>query len=637
MRNRMDAPLKALRTVWNVFFLLGVYSACLAQVTLNQNGHVPTSIKVTKGGRNWVEQTLKRLTLEEKVGQMLQIRCYPDYKDFDSYEYRHLRDQLRKYHIGSVVVGMHFNHSGPLRALPLEAATVANELQKDSDLPLLIAADVERGVASRLSDVASFPWPMAFGAVDDPREVEQFAAITGREARAVGIQWALAPVADLNSNPENPVINTRSFGEDSVRVSSLVAAYIKGAHSAGLLVTAKHFPGNGDTTTDSHHAVAIIGSDMAHLQKFEFQPFESAIAAGVDSIMLAHARVPALEQDPTLITTISRKVVNGTLKDRLHFKGVVLTDALEMRGMTQIYDAKGGSPTARAAVDAVKAGNDVIMLPSDLDGAFHAIVEAVRRKEISESRINESVRKILEMKAEVGLNESRFVDLDQVGPMTVNPEDAAFAQHIADEAITLVRNNGKVLPLREVQSVNIGISQAAATNENGRGPVVIILGDALERANGRDFEKSFRTRSPDATFFRLDHRNVGGSIPNVLKAVTDADKIIVAAYVIHGASRQMLVDGKYVPSFGLTGWSGKLLEQVLAVAPDRTAVIALGSPYLIEGFPQIQTYLCAYAMTPTSEISAVKAIFGELEKGGHLPVTLPAVAKRGFSLPLPRL
>src|SRR5437899_2753127 len=547
----------------------------------------------------------------------------------------HVRDELQKYHIGSVVFGMHFDRLRPVRSSPLDAARVANQLQRDSKLPLPLAAVFERGFASRLSNVPGFPWPMAFGAVGDVNEVEHFAAITAQEARAIGVQWALAPVADVNNNPTNPVINDRSFGEDPEGVGALVAAFIRGARANGLLLTAKRFPGNGDTSVDSHRALASIDGDLTHLQRIEFRPFKSAIDAGVDSILLAHARVPALEPDPEKITTVSSHIVNGVLKGQLGFKGVVLTDALEMRGLTRLYDPQKGSPTARAAVDAIKAGSDVIMLPTDLDGAFHAIVEAVRSGEIPESRIDESVRKILQMKAAVGLNESRFVDLEQVSALTSKPADMEFAQHIADEAVTLVRDNGRMLPLLKPEVSSPGTGTRDTDPKAKYGLVVIFLAEALEGTNGHEFEKALKLRRPDAKIYYFDGRFSYGAVPEVLKAVSEADQVVIAAYVVHGAARQVMVDGKLVNSFGLFGPSGRLLQQVLADAPQKTVVVALGSPYLIESFPQIQTYICAYAMAPTSEISAVRAVFGEIQSRGKLPVTLPGVAKRGFSLPWP--
>src|SRR3989441_93377 len=555
--------------------------SCLCYAQANGQQVKPKPVSLSKEGQEWIEETLKAVSLEEKIGQMLQVQCYLDYPGFDGAEYKYVRSELQKYGIGSVVLGMHFNRLGAVRPSPQDAARVANQLQNDSKLPLLLAADLERGVASRLKNVPDFPWPMAFGAVDNAAEVERFGAITARQARAVGIQWALAPVADVNSNPANPVINDRSFGEDPEQVGALVAAFIRGAHANGLLVTAKHFPGNGDTSVDSHHALASIDGDLAHLQRIEFPPFKSAIDAGVDSILLAHARVPALEPDPEKITTVSSRIVNAVLKGQLGFKGVVLTDALEMRGLTKLYDPQKGSPTARAAVDAIKAGSDVIMLPTDLDGAFHAIVEAVRSGEIPESRIDESVRKILQMKAAVGLDESRFLDLQQDSALTSKTSDLEFAPHIADEDVTLVRANGRMLPLLKPEVSSPGTGTPDTDPKTKYGLVVIFLAEALEGTNGHEFEKALKLRRPDAKTYYFDGRFSNGAVPEVLKAVSEADQVVIAAYVVHGAARQVMVDGKLVNSFGLFGPSGRLLQQVLADAPQKTVVLALGSPYQI--------------------------------------------------------
>jgi len=508
-------------------------------------------------------------------------------------------------------------------------------MQSDSKLPLLLAADVERGVASRLKDVPSFPWPMAWGAVGDSGTVERFGAITAREARAVGIHWALAPVVDVNSNPANPVINDRFFGEDPEQVSNLITAYIRGAQENGLLVTAKHFPGHGDSSVDSHRGIPSVDGDLEHFDKFEFPPFKKAIEAGVDSIMLAHARVPAVDPDPNRIDTISAKVVTGVLKDQLGFKGVVLTDALEMKGITTLYDPKKGSPTALAAVDAVKAGCDVIMVPTDLDGAFHAIIDAVKSGEIAESHIDDSVRKILLMKAAVGLHKNRFVDLEHVAELAGKPEDMAFAQHVADEAVTLVRNNARTLPLQKVSSSPVSTTAPGTDPQSKHSLIAVVLAESLESTNGQEFEKELKARRPDAHVFYVDRRTANAGGIQVLESIKEADEVVVAAYVVHGGARQNIVDGETITSYGLRGPSGELLKKILAEAPEKTVVIALGSPYLIANFLQIQNYMCTYAMATTSEISAVKALFGEIQNHAKLPVTLPGIAPRGFSLPWP--
>jgi beta-N-acetylhexosaminidase len=607
------------------------------------------------GGQQWVEETLKKLSLEEKVGQMLQFRCFEDYPGFNSAEYQYLRAQLQKYGVGSIILSARLTRQGMIRASPADVAKLTDRLQSDSKLPLLVACDLERGMASALKDVPDFPWPMAFGAAGVAAEVERFAAVTAREARAVGIHWALAPVADVNSNPANPVINHRSFGEDPSQVAALVVAFIRGAHENGMLVTAKHFPGNGDISLDSHRAIASIDADLEQLEGIELPPFEAAIASGVDAILLAHARVPALEPDPLTVATISSKVVSELLKGRLGFKGLVLTDALEMRGITGLYDPRGGSPTAQAAVDAVKAGCDVIMTPTDFDGAFHAIIRSVQSGEIPESRIDDAVREILAAKASLGLMKTRLVDLDRVAALAQKPADFDFAQHVADEAVTLVRDNARMLPLRAAgalagQGVPTGTAVGATLSASagaigqqnastGPGPsggvTAIVLGDALQPANGREFEKAFKARCLGVQVFYFDGRLFQTPALTMLSAVSKSEKVVVAAYVTHRGSRQVSVDGTVETSFGLSGPSGQLLQEILADARQKTAVVVFGSPYLIEGFPEIQTYICAYAMTSTSEIGAVKALFGEIQNHAKLPVTLPGIAPRGFSLPWP--
>jgi beta-N-acetylhexosaminidase len=475
-------------------------------------------------------------------------------------------------------------------------------------------------------NVPSFPWPMAFGAVNSETDVECFGAMTAREARAVGIHWALAPVADLNTNPSNPIINDRSFGEDPGDVGILVAAYIRGARRHGLLVTAKHFPGQGDTSVDSHRGVPSVDGTLNHLEAFEFRPFKSAIDAGVDSVMVAHARVSAVEPDPNKVATVSRKVVTDLLRDKLGFNGVILTDALEMKGLTSLYNPRDGSPTALAAVDAVKAGCDVIMVPADLQSAFRAILNAVRNGEIPSTRIDDSVRRILKMKADIGLNSSRCVPLGQVVELTSKSEDVAFAQQIADQAITLVRENGRTLPLKTIRTYS------PLTKNNLR---TILLAEAFETSNGQEFEKAIRVRRPDSSVYYVDNRIANTDVIELLKSVTDADEVVVAVYLVHHGVRQIAVNGLTTTVFGPVGPSGRLLREILAVAADKTVVVALGSPYLIESFPQIQNYVCAYAMASSSEISAVKALFGEIQNAATLPVTLPGAGARGSSRPWP--
>jgi beta-N-acetylhexosaminidase len=464
--------------------------------------------------------------------------------------------------------------------------------------------------------------------------VEQFAGIVGREAHAVGINWAFAPVADVNSNPSNPIINVRSFGENPLRVAALVAAYVRGAHESGLLVTAKHFPGHGDSAKDSHLGIVTIDSDRQHLEKYELPPFRAAIEAGTDSILLAHAAVPAIDPDGHRIATTSPKIASDFLRHELGFQGVILTDALEMNGLMSLYP-DNPNPSGRAAIDAINAGADVLMLPKDIDGAFSAILSAVRANEISEGRINQSVTRILTMKASIGLDKSRVVDLNQLKEIFGNNEATEFAQHIADESITLVRNEGSVLPL--VAKNQIAVDSQSTGSPRQDGLIVVSFVDSSSSRLGHEFDKQMRIRDPNVKIFHCynDHRNSDALPSVVLPLLKITDKVVIAAFVTHTPGRQAISHGKVTTPVGLSGDSAALFVQVTATVPRRTVVVALGSPYLIANYPNIENYICTYSLTSSAEQSAVKALFGEIENHAKLPVTLPGVAPIGFSLQWP--
>jgi beta-N-acetylhexosaminidase len=572
------------------------------------------------------------MSLAEKIGQMLSVRYFMDFENFDSDAYKQFRDQLQKYHIGSVVLTVHVDGASLIKSPPLEAAAMTNQLQRESKVPLLIAADFERGLAQRMTSVPAFPEAMAFGAAGKPEYVEKFGAIVAEESRAVGIHWDFFPVADVNSNPANPIINTRSFGEDPVAVGDLVAAFIRGARAHGMLTSAKHFPGHGDTATDSHLGVALVQSDAAHMASVELPPFKKAIAAGVDSVMVAHLKVPALERDPNKVATISSGVINDVLRKQLGFKGLVVTDALEMRGLTSLYPPGQGNPAGRAAVDAIKAGNDVLLLPTDLDGAFQGVLNAVRRGEIPESRIDDSVRKILEAKASVGLNKAKLVDLQKVSYLVSRQDDMQFAQQVTDDAVTLVRDNGQVIPLARLQAPPTEGEIYHPQVAPGTQVVAIIISDSTRGPWGRHFENALKARRADATVFYVDNALASPLSPLVLQAAKDAGKVVVAVYTSPVAGKQVMVNGQLVNSVGLEQAAGDLLRQVLDVAGNKTAVVALGNPYIAQGLNNVQTYLCTFSNISSGEQSAVKALFGEIKPHGKLPVTLTGIAQRGFSL-----
>ena len=594
-------------------------------------------VQLTSEGNKWAEKTLKKMSLEEKIGQMIQIRAYADFLNVESDEYQQVRDAIKKYHLGSIILTVRVSDGLLVRDLPYEAAAVTNMLQKESKLPLLVAADFERGLSMRLNETPAFPHAMAFGATYNPDFEEKFAEITAQESRAIGVHWNYFPVADVNINPKNPIINTRSFGEDPQQVAAMVAAYVNGSRKYGMLSTAKHFPGHGDTATDSHLGVAMVPGDIARLDSVELPPFEKAVEAGVDSIMVAHVTVPALEPDTDKVATTSHKIVTDLLKDKLHFQGLIVTDALEMHGLTRLYPENGPNPSGRAAVDAVKAGNDMVLLPSDLDGAFNGLVQAVRSKEISQKQIDTSVLKILRAKASLGLYKARLVDMEEIPHIVSRPESIDFAQQVADAAVTLVRDSGQVLPLPATAPRVPGTnSQPGAYRIPGTSsPVVgIIITDDVRSQYGRVFELELRRRARGTKVYYVDSTIAAGMTPEIVEAAKQAQKVVVAAYVVPTAAKQTVVNGQLTNTVGLNDATGTLMQQLLDAVGSKMAVIAMGNPYLAMNFPNVATYICTYSNAPTSERSAVKLLFGEIQLKGKLPVSLPGIADRGFGLQL---
>jgi beta-N-acetylhexosaminidase len=442
------------------------------------------------------------------------------------------------------------------------------------------------------------------------------------------------PVADVNSNPANPIINTRSFGEDPKQVGDFVAAYIRGAHQGSMLTTAKHFPGHGDTATDSHLGLAEVTGDRARLDAIELPPFRRAIEAGVDAVMVAHVTVPALEPEPNRVASTSKPIVDGLLKEDMGFKGLVVTDALDMAGLTRIY----ASDIGRAAVEAFKAGNDMLIIPADLEASYRSMLLAVESGEIARPRLDQSVRKILEVKASLGLNKARLVDPGQLSIEIGKPENLAVGQRIADEAITLVRDNGKVIPLQSFGYP--GTPRAAlpyqSVAEVSNRLVAVIFSEDLRTDSGRMLERQVLARVHDARVIYVDARSAAGMKPSVLEAMEAAERVIVAVYVVPTAGKAMrATGGGLTNTVAMDDATGSLLTAILDRAASRTVVLAMGNPYVVQDFPAMQNYLCAFSNASVSETAAVKAIFGEIPISGHLPVTIPGIASRGEGLERP--
>jgi beta-N-acetylhexosaminidase len=366
-----------------------------------------------------------------------------------------------------------------------------------------------------------------------------------------------------------------------------------------------------------------VNVDHAHLESIELPPFRQAIAAGTDAVMVAHVTVPALDPDPNHVATISPVIVTDLLENQLGFKGIIVTDALDMAGLTHLFANNIG----RAAVESFKAGNDLLLIPADFPASYIAMLQAVQSGEISQERLDRSVLKILKAKASLGLQDARMVDVGKLATLVGKPENLAFGQHVADAAVTLVRDNGKVFPLKSKGTVKSALpytTQERTSNEF----VAVMFSDDVRTDSGRAFAREFRARVPDARVIYIDPQIAAAMSDEVLKAVDQAKTVIAAVYVVPTA-------GKVGNTVAMADATGSLLQSVLDHAAEKTAVVAMGNPYLAADFPKIENYMCTFSNATVSEIAAVKAIFGEIPIRGHLPVSIPNIAQRGAGLTRP--
>jgi beta-N-acetylhexosaminidase len=611
--------------------LAGIFLLALSVPVTAGEFQRPAPVYVDHDGEKWAQKTLKKLSLEEKLGQMFMIRvAMPQFVNLKNPEYLNWLDQIERYHLGAILLTVPAEGPSLSKSEPYEAAMLINQLQRSGKVPLLVAADYERGLSMRLNGTTVFPHSMAFGAAGKPEFAEQFGRIVAQESRAIGVQWNLMPIADVNSNPANPVINTRSFGEDPAQVSALVSAYIHGARSSGLLTAAKHFPGHGDTATDSHLGLAAVNRSREQINQIDLPPFRAAIEAGTDAVMVAHITAPSIETDPSRVATNSTAIVTGILKQQLNFKGLVITDAMDMGGLTSVYPEGGSAAARHAATDTVKAGNDMLLLFTDLDGAYKGLLDAVRKGEIPEKRIDESVLKILRAKASVGLNKANQVDINTLSSIISSPENLASAQQIADASITLVRENGHLLPLNRT-GMMASTPAYGTLQKEGSKLLCVIFTDDVRSDNGRQLQRELRARVPDARVIFVDPRIAAGSAPAIQSAVSAADKVVAAIYLIPVPGRAVRTEG----ATGVPDATGTLLQSIIQAKRDKTVVVSFGSPYFLSDFPQIDNYVCAYSNAITSETSAVKALFGEIPFRGRLPITIPGIAQRGSGLDQP--
>ncbi|HEY8461140.1 MAG TPA: glycoside hydrolase family 3 N-terminal domain-containing protein [Blastocatellia bacterium] len=603
-----------------VSFLLA-FSLLFAPGASTQTGANPRfDRKLSKKEEDWVHKTLRSLTLDEKIGQMIIADANVVFWNREGSDYRKLRHHIVDNKVGGVIL---------FRSQVWAAAMLTNRWQEMAKTPLLIAADLEMGPGMRLDDTPWWAPNMAVAATGDPEWARRQGEATALQARAVGINWLLAPVADVNNNPGNPVINTRSYGEDPATVAEFARAFIEGAQGAGAMACAKHFPGHGDTETDSHIGLPMIDVSRGRLETLELVPFRSAIAAGVGSVMSAHIALPQIETTPaaplrvlsereaataeflsrteargprvTLPSTLSPKIMTGLLREELKFDGLIVTDALSMAGVAARYTP------AEAAVKAIKAGADIIEKSPDIDAAVAGIKSAVARGEITEARINASVERILRAKAALGLNVKRTVDLREVDNVMSNPRFNDVAQQIADRSITLVRDEPRRMPL----------------SPKGR-LLNVTFTDEDDQAITKVFVDELRSRAAQVESFLLDNRAAESEIARLL-ARLDEGKYDAVIFSVAVRARS----GK--GSVALPPIGKRLSDELIRRKPPLT-VISFGNPYLLAAMPDAPSYMVAYSPFPVSQRAAAKALFGEIEIGGKLPAAIPGLYPRGHGL-----
>src|SRR5258706_14800196 len=572
-----------------------------------KEGAVPANSglkKLSPAADAWVETTLRKMSVDEKIGQLLFTTYHGSFAATDTAAYRQLLQDVNDLHVGGFINITQGSPLGIVKSQAYPTAVLNNQLQAKSKLPLLVGADFERGTAMRLDEGTSFPTAMALAAGGSPKDTYGMGQITALEARAVGIHWIYAPDADVNNNPGNPIINTRSFGEDPERVAQFVSEFVRGVQENGGLATAKHFPGHGDTAADSHIDLPVIRADRARLDQLELVPFRAAIAMQVESIMTGHLNVPALESDPNTPATLSHSILTDLLRKELGYQGLIVTDAMDWGGITVRY-APG-----EAAVRAFVAGADCLLMPPVPDAAFEALQAAVKSGRISKERLDASVRRILQAKARLGLNTNRLVDVNAINKKFGSAEWQKEAQEISDRGVTLLRDTPHRLPLDATKP--------------SRALLLAFYADP-EPYPGEDLERELRMRFDSVTTLRADTRFVNASILKLPSP--DSYDVAIVALFVRVSDRKGNVD---VPAeqAGLTENLYKTGKPVITVG--------LGSPYLIERFPQAETWLAAFGISDVAQISVARALFAEIPVHGKLPVTIPGVnLKAGFGIELP--
>jgi beta-N-acetylhexosaminidase len=579
----------------------------------------PYSSTPSKAAIKWADKQLRRMSLDEKIGQLILVGINATFLNQESDAYRALRHQVVDNHVGGIIL-----FRGPV----YESVVLINRMQELAKYPLLTSADLEAGSGMRFDDTVNFPWNMAVGATGNPDYARRQGELTAREARALGIQQIYAPVVDVNNNASNPVINVRSYGEDPAAVARYAAAFTQGAQHGGVIATAKHFPGHGDTAVDSHRGLPEINVDRARLNSVELVPFRASVEAGVGAVMMGHIGLPQL--DPTVVRQLPKDVkgkptdtteageidaqgtmpatlspvIGGILRNDLHFNGMIVTDALSMSGLTIYFTQE------EAAVRALEAGADLLLKPTDADASMRGVRAAVQSGRLSEKRIEDSARKLLAAKYDLGLEKNRLTALDQIDHIVGSPDVLELAREIAEHAITIVRDEDKQIPLNNLNP-DSRIFNLAITNGDDRLFITNPFVAAMTRA-GHKIDTMV-----------LDDRSSNDDVQKALERANAADIVIASLYgrVRSGEMR----------SVGLPEPGARALTTLIKGNKPIVA-ISFGNPYLLMNFPGLRTYVVAYGDMPSLQQAAARALLGQIDITGTLPISLPGLYLRGSGI-----
>ncbi len=570
--------------------LLALIAGCASQR--------PSGSETPASASAWVDQTLAAMTLEEKAAQLIHVWTLSGYYPEDSDHWKELERLVVERKIGGFIFSI---------GQPYEYAVQINKLQKLSKVPLLIGVDFEWGAGMRLKEATIFPRTMAIGATRNPKYAYDVGYITGLEGRALGVHQNYAPTVDVNNNPRNPVINTRAFGDDVDLVTEMGVEYVKGTQDAGIISTVKHFPGHGDTDVDTHLGLSTLNFSKGRLDSLELPPFTAAFNAGVRSVMVGHLSVPAYDTASGIPATVSPFLTTGLLQERLGFKGLVVTDAMVMEGVASKYHP------AEAVILAIKAGIDLVLMPVDADIAIDALVEAVQRGEITEARLDHSVRKLLQEKAWCGLHANRYVDVDKLSSVVNVKAHHLKALEIARKAVTVLGNSTGLLPLSPVDDRRL---------------LDVVISDDEQPDDGRGVHQMLRERWAGPVSFARVNPGCNPSVYDTVVARAARSDVILLQ--MHLYTRSGAMSG-FVDSA-----KADLVKRLKDLGKPMIGV-SFGNPYICMDLPTFDTYVCTYSDAPVMQQALVEVMFAEEPAHGKLPITIPSMYMYGEGVSYPKM